>query len=208
MALVQTGFGEKQKKLWRLFTSEVNGKIIDGGQYNPDSLIYKYKGWTVVLDEVIRMPSGGASGSLVTRFRIPIVNQQALSFKVHKEDLFMKFFKLFGTQDIQIGDPQFDKKFIIEGTNTDALRKVLSHRPLRESLLKIPDALLTLRTNEEKHGDDFPEGIDLLEIDLPGKVHAFDQLQTMHQVLTQTCEALTHFDPSFQLDPGVNFNLP
>lgn len=203
MTLIQTGFNKGQKELWKSFAKQVGGEIIEGGKYNPDSLVYKHRVWTVVLDELVRMAKGAVNGALVTRLRIPIVNRFGFRFKVHKEDQFMKVFKLFGSQDIQMGDPQFDEKFIIEGNHVEMVKHILSDEIIKESLLMMPNAMFTLRTDEEMYGDQFPEGIDLLEIDILGKINTLGSLTAMHHILTRTCEALESFDLSFATDPQV-----
>lgn len=46
--------------------------------------------------------------------------------EIYPQDIFSGFRKLLGTEDIQIGSPQFDAAFFIAGTDRAAVRQVLS----------------------------------------------------------------------------------
>ena len=53
---------------------------------------------------------------------------------VAEEGVFAKLKKLVGAQDIQTGDPKFDKRFSVKGSNENRAREVLT-APAREALL-------------------------------------------------------------------------
>jgi hypothetical protein len=47
-------------------------------------------------------------------------------FLIYNEDYFDKILKHFGLNELEIGDPDFDNKFIIKGNNEFLLRKILT----------------------------------------------------------------------------------
>jgi hypothetical protein len=53
------------------------------------------------------------------------------AFTVHSGSPPGFFDKLFGTQDIQVGDPLFDNWFVVRGPNPDAIRRAVSPRVQR-----------------------------------------------------------------------------
>lgn len=62
--------------------------------------------------------------------------KQAFEFSVCIEDSFDKFFKLFGRQDIIVGDMVFDKKYLIQGKNHEPIKEIFSITDIKSILLK------------------------------------------------------------------------
>ena len=56
-------------------------------------------------------------------------------FSISYEDRIEKLLKLFGQQDIQIGDEIFDKKYLIQGNDIDLIKKVLNKGEIKRILL-------------------------------------------------------------------------
>lgn len=55
---------------------------------------------------------------------------------INWEDSVEKFLKLFGKQDIIIGEELFDDKFLIQSNNPELLKKLLSDKQLKAQLIK------------------------------------------------------------------------
>jgi hypothetical protein len=62
------------------------------------------------------------------------VNQK-FEFFISYEDAIEKLLKFFGHQDIQVGDEIFDKKYLIQGENSDLIRKILLKGEIKRILL-------------------------------------------------------------------------
>ena len=56
-------------------------------------------------------------------------------FFISYEDTIEKLLKFFGHQDIQVGDEIFDKKYLIQGKNSDLIKKVLMKGEIKRILL-------------------------------------------------------------------------
>ena len=56
-------------------------------------------------------------------------------FFVSYEDNIEKLLKLFGQQDIQVGDKTFDDKYLIQGGNSDLIKKLLMKSEIKRILL-------------------------------------------------------------------------
>lgn len=56
-------------------------------------------------------------------------------FSISYEDTIEKLLKLFGQQDIQIGDEEFDKRYLIQGKDTSVVTDLLSKSEIKTILL-------------------------------------------------------------------------
>ncbi len=57
-------------------------------------------------------------------------------FMISYEDTLEKLLKFFGKQDIQVGDEEFDSKYLIQGKNTNIVKQILSGNNVKTILLK------------------------------------------------------------------------
>jgi hypothetical protein len=62
--------------------------------------------------------------------------KQKIEFSLTYEDSIEKLFKLFGKQDINLKDDVFDKKYLIQGQNTEIIKNILSITNIKNILLK------------------------------------------------------------------------
>jgi hypothetical protein len=67
----------------------------------------------------------GKNSTTYSTARIIGPNPKNLTFEFHREGMFSKLGKLVGMEDIQSGDKEFDKKFIIKSSNPDFIKVVL-----------------------------------------------------------------------------------
>ena len=58
--------------------------------------------------------------------RAPYINPEGFRFTIYRKGFFSGLGKLLGMQDIEIGDPEFDEAFIIQGQ-----RRVQGHELVR-----------------------------------------------------------------------------
>jgi hypothetical protein len=84
-------------------------------------------------------------------------------FLIYNEDFTDKILKHFGLQEIEIGDPVFDKNFIIKGNNEIFMRKILSTE-LKAFLLENSIANFKLEKVEEGSSLELNIAINELEV--------------------------------------------
>ena len=83
----------------------------------------------------IKIPHQGKNIEIVTgesktpKFEVNIGNSD-YSFSICAEDYFEKFFKLFGTKELQVGDFEFDKKYLLETNDKSRLKDFLDQKTI------------------------------------------------------------------------------
>ena len=98
-------------------------------------------------------------------------NELFLEFLIYPEDFTDKIGKLFGLKEIEIGDPEFDPKFIIKGNNTGSIKKLMTLE-LREFLLKNYISNFKMENLE---------GFSTLEMNISVKELEFEAMQNVIQ---------------------------
>lgn len=68
----------------------------------------------------------GDTGQLSQKITVFFDNPKGLALHLHPEGALEKMEKSVGMQDIQLGVPEFDSKFLIKGNHPDDIKKMLS----------------------------------------------------------------------------------
>ncbi|MCB9233518.1 MAG: hypothetical protein H6581_17815 [Bacteroidia bacterium] len=86
---------------------------------------------------------------------LTVYNPGRKTFKILKENFLTKIGKVFGGQDIQVGDPEFDKEFILKSNDEGFFTSLLSD-PIRDQMMRVwverkPAGNLELQGNRLKY---------------------------------------------------------
>jgi hypothetical protein len=120
----------EKRKFWEELSNENNGtfKVKHTVAKDLATLVLKipYKQYSVEFTESDSHPLK-ISCKLNVNFKF--------DFSITYEDTIEKLLKFFGSQDIQVGDEAFDKKYLIQGEKTDLIKKVLMKDRIKTILL-------------------------------------------------------------------------
>lgn len=194
-------FGPSKDEIWEQIATDIGGEFIQGGFWGKDVLIYKHGEWQILLDTYV--VSAGTSSYTVTRMRAPFVNKDDLYFKISRQGFFGSIGKLFGIQDIEIGDPFFDKQFIIKGNNPEKIKLLLADRNIKELCQRQPRIHLRIKDDEGWFGTDFPEGVDALHFECVGVIKETALLKSLFALFCLIFERLVRLDSAYADDPEV-----
>lgn len=82
--------------------------------------------------------------STSTRIAMTVDNPAGLHLDLSGEGALGKIGKRLGAQDIQVGDAEIDRRFMIKGDMEDEIRRIFASETLREKLLALPSLNLEL----------------------------------------------------------------
>lgn len=88
-------------------------------------------GHVVVVDVVVR--GSGKNQSRYTRFRVRYSNKLPLRMRLSRQGFFSGVVKLFGAQDLEVGEAAFDDQVVIKGDDPHRIAAYLT--PARRSLI-------------------------------------------------------------------------
>ena len=194
-------FGPSKDEIWSQIATDIDGEFIDGGFWKKDVLIYKHGEWQILLDTYT--VSTSHSTQTYTRMRAPFINKDGLYFKISREGFFSSIGKFFGMQDIEIGDPFFDDKFIIKGNNPKKIKLLLAEPKIKELCQQQPRIHFSIKDDEGWFGTDFPEGVDELYFSCVGVIKETVLLKSLFGLFCITLQRLVQIDSAYEDDPQI-----
>ena len=201
MSIFKGVFGPSQEEIWRPFAEGIDGEFIDNGVWKAKKIVSKYENWTITLDTYSE--SSGKSSTTYTRIRAPYRNKDGFNFKIYKSGLFSDIGKKFGMQDIEIGYPDFDEKFIIKGNNEDKLKELFASEKIRE-IIEFQDKIhLEIKEDEGIFGSKMPEEVNLLYFKTIGVIKDTERLKTLYMLFAMVLNKLYIMESAYEDVPDV-----
>ncbi|MBI3762629.1 MAG: hypothetical protein HY260_12330 [Chloroflexi bacterium] len=93
-----------------------------------------FRGHTITLDTFSR--GSGKSRTTYTRIVVFVNNQANVYLALYQESVFSKIGKFFGMEDVQIGDEDVDRRFIIKSRPETFAARLFTSINLRQKLLQ------------------------------------------------------------------------
>jgi hypothetical protein len=122
---------------------------------------------------------------------------------VYREGVFSSLGKWLGMQDVEIGDPYFDRDFVIKGNSEGHLRKFFANPELRDLVRRQPRIHLLVKDDEGWFGTQFPEGVDELYFSCIGVIKDLRHLQSLFELFAVCLHQLCHIGSAYEDDPEV-----
>ena len=188
MGFLKTLLGPSKSESWKQFAEQAHADYMSGGLLAADRVVAKVDAWTVTLDTYAE-PMGRASITY-TRMRAAYVNHDNFRFVIHDKRLFDDVGKRLGMQDIEIGEPDFDNRFIIQATDVSKVRALLTDPVLRDLILREDSVYFEVKDDEGWFGDTYPDGVDELYFRTAGVVRDLTHLKEMVTLFAETLHQL------------------
>lgn len=123
--------------------------LADGGLYGEISIAGEVDGHDLrVRTETVK--AGGSSRLYRTIYSARLMRPLGFSMVLRREGLTTKLDKIFGEQDIEVGQPDFDGRYLIQGNDPQAIRTFLTRPRVQRLLDEVIDSRAQLEL-EERH---------------------------------------------------------
>jgi len=133
-----------KKDLWEKLAELYNGKFKMQQTISKDITSFRleipYKNHNVVLTETDTKP---------LKFEMELRLNRNFEFNISWEDSVERILKLFGKQDIKVGDKEFDNKYLIQSNDPELTSKFLNSRHIKQTILRHNIYLLNLEYSEK-----------------------------------------------------------
>ena len=205
MSIRRSIFGPSKDEIWRQIASDMEGEFIDGGFWGANAVAYNHGEWRIILDTRTESTYSGTMmvTTRLTRMRAPFINKDGLSFDISHEGFFSSIGKLLGVQDIEIGEPVFDDRFLIKGNHPEKIKLLLADDRIRGLFRKQPKVHLRIKDDEGIFGADFPDGVDELYFECDGVIKETEILKDLFELFCLILERLVQIDSAYEDDPQV-----
>ena len=201
MAVLRRMFGPSQKEIWRQLSAEMPADFVEGSFLKSDKVQATHGQWTVTLDKYV--VSTGKVTVVYTRMRAPYVNPDGFRFRVYRKGLFSGLGKMLGMQDVEVGMPEFDRDFIIQGTDEGKLRQLFANPKIRALISEQKDIDFSVKDDEGWFGPTFPDGVDELAFLVVGVIKDVERLKHLYELFAETLDELCRIGSAYQSDPGL-----
>jgi hypothetical protein len=193
--LLRRVFGaDRAYKGWQQFAGEVGGEYVDRGFIRPDSndpgrwlfgpwveVHFAVRGHPAILETYLE--GGAETRQRLTNLRVTIPLRSPVQFHVFRSGFLSRIGERLGMQDLQIGDPDFDRAFTVKGNDERSIRSLLDEVGIRQALVGQPDGAFGLRPTAS------PEGGGPAELYFEaGEIKELDRLKALSRLLEDTID--------------------
>jgi hypothetical protein len=194
-------FGPSRDEVWRQLGEEIGAGFVEGGFWKGSKVQARTGPWTVTLDT--HTVHSQHSHVTYTRMRAPYVNPDGFRFTVYRKGVFSGLGKLLGMQDIEVGDPDFDGAFIVQGNDEARVRTLLADPTLRALIAAQPKIRLTVKDSEGWFGPRFPGDVDELHFQAVGVIKDVERLKALFDLFAAVLDRLCRIGSCRGEGPGV-----
>lgn len=202
MGLLRKIFGPSKEEVWQQLSDEIGARYVPGTFWKGDKVEAHFGEWTITLDTYT--VSTGKTHITYTRMRAPYVNRDGLYFKIYRKGFFSGLGKALGMQDIEVGHPEFDEDFIIQGNDEGKVCALFSNPRIRELLHAQPEVCLEVKDDEGWFGPSFPGDVDELCFHVVGVIKDADRLHDLYNLFAETLNHLCHIGSAYEDDPELS----
>lgn len=202
MGILRELFGPSKEEIWKLLCEQTGSEFVDGSFFSgSDKVVARYKDWTITLDTFT--VSDGKTSTTYTRLRAPYVNADGFRFSIYRSGIFSELGELIGFHDIEIGDNDFDKAFILKSKDEKRVKELLEESKIRELISQQPRFHIEVKDDDGWFGTSFPDGVDELYFRVPGIIKDVKQLKELFEIFSEILDRLCIIGSAYQSDSGV-----
>ena len=198
MALLERFFGPTRDAVWEQLAEEIGGNFYDGGFWLGESKVRGHVGdWIVTLDTY-----KDNHGTIFTRLRAPFVNKDGFVFTVYPEDSVVDRHAK-DDQDLEVGQADFDRRFVIKSNNIDEVKKLFSDEKIRALLQNQSQVYFRASKESGWYSKEFPNGIGELLFLARGEIKDLARLKELYSLFGETLDQLCRIGAAGPDDPGI-----
>ncbi len=201
MGLLRELFGPSKDEIWSQLSREIGAEYVEGGFFKTGQVVLSHRQWKITLDT--HTVHSGESSITYTRMRAPYVNKDGFRFNIYRKNIFSGIGKLFGMQDIEVGDDFFDEQFIIQGEPEQLVRSLLLNGMIRQLIQSQPNIHFQVKDDEGLFQQSFPEGVDELYFEVLGVIKDKERLKSLFDLFALVLDELCRLGSAYEDAPKV-----
>ena len=194
-------FGPIREDIWRQLAAETGASFVEGGFWKGDKVEASHGEWRITLENILY---GKTSATLL---RAPYVNPDGFRFKVYRKQIFSELGKMLGMQDVEVGQPDFDRDFVIQGTDEGKLRRLFGNARIRELIAAQPGVHFTVNEapgifTRDLFAEVPPEDVNTLDFLVLGVLKDKERLRLLFDLFAETLDELCRMGSAYKNAPG------
>ena len=173
-------------KGWKNFSEYINGEYFKKGFWYPPAVKKVHNGYTIVFENY---STGGEAPVTCTKVYTYIIPKKYFEFHIYNSSIISSIGKYFGMQDIETGDPVFDKNYIVKSNDGFKVKQLLRNTKVKNEIENFKRLNLKLK-KAGKLWTKLPEGAYELEFITERDIHDYKELETIYHLITAVLDQL------------------
>jgi hypothetical protein len=190
-------FGPVREDIWRQLAAEIGASFVEGGFWKGDKVEASHGQWRITLENVLygKTPA--------TLLRAPYVNPDGFRFRVYRKQIFSELGKMLGMQDVEVGQPDLDRDFVIQGTDEGKLRRLFGNARIRELIAAQPEIHFTVNEapgifTRDLFAEVPPEDVNTLDFLTGGVIKDKERLRLLFDLFAETLDELCRMGSAYK----------
>lgn len=168
---------------WERFSKEVNSTFIKEFSWNSAKNEVDYKGLKIIFDNYNLWL--GKFSKQMTRIILPYYSTQNFILDIHENSLVDRIQKIFGSQDLQIGRTDFDKRFIIKSNDEHKAKTILQNQKIRNLIESDKSLRLLISKNKGIWNEELPTNQYELSFYDDGEIKDLNRLKSLLELFKE-----------------------
>lgn len=178
--------GKSEAEVWKQVEADLN-KDDDVYDYNA---IIEQDGKKINLIIDIDLGGGFEGGYASTGFSAEITNPKGFRFALHQDGFIDDIGKFLGMQDVEVGYAELDKHLIIKTNDEGKVKKLFTHKEVRDVFEKLDDFDFGIRMHSVEHGD---HKQSFLELNIEDGVTEPAELRKLYSAFYSVLDTIDNF---------------
>jgi len=178
--------GKTEAEVWKQFEADFNREQ-DVYDYNA---IIEQDGKRITLIIDIDLGGGFEGGYANTSFGAEITGPKGFRFAVHRDGFIDDIGKFLGMQDVEVGYSELDKHLIIKTNDEEKVKKLFTHKEVRDVFEKLDDFDFGIRMHSVEHGDHKQA---FLELNIEEGITESAELRKLYSVFYSVLDTIDSF---------------
>ncbi|MEO0584239.1 MAG: DUF3137 domain-containing protein [Bacteroidota bacterium] len=193
-------FGKHKRRIWEQLAEQLDGDFFRGGMTKSARVEAFYENWLIVFDQYM------VDKVTYTRVRAPYINRDDFIFKIQREHLGHRIQKAFGMQDVIVGEPEFDREFVIQGSDERKLKMMFANPHIRDLVSYQPKILLELKREAPLFTKPkFPKDVNELHFRVAKVIRNLDRFHDLYELFAHTLDHLCAIGTAYEDDPNFRY---
>lgn len=178
--------------IWETFAKTANGKFIERKYWHSPKTEIAYKEYKIIFDNYTAYStvSNNTYEQKYTRVITSISTLNGFKFEIYPKSIISSVAKIFGMQDIETGDLDFDKAFIIKSNNEFKIKQLLNNQKIRLLIKELPKANVVISDQNGIWEEKLPENEVQLSFFTEGEITDLTILNNLRELFTLLLDKL------------------
>lgn len=170
--------------VWKTFAALINGNYVEHYYWHSDKTEVEYRGLRITFDNYTAYASAGSTTmqQTYTRVIVPYLTATDFTFELVRKNVFSTITTFLGAQDVEVGDAEFDRAFVIKANDPIFVKKLIGSWEVRKAITEQPKINLLISDRKGIWEENLPEGLRELSFFTEEEIEDIATLKSLYKL--------------------------